>query len=150
MTHIVASVGLLGEVSGFLVIAIRAAGSDDAAFAAASYDLLATFSAVFGIPLSMLALGTGIALGLATKWGVLRYPWVVAKLGLLLSVILTGALVLGPSVAQMRTGGGAETRIVLGAGWAVLALIVATGLSVYKPGRRRRGRRPMRRATTFP
>jgi hypothetical protein len=70
---------------------------------------------------------------------VLRYPWTTAKLALLLSVILVGAFVLGPSVEQMRNGaGGAEGRILLGAGWDVLALGTATALSVFKPGRERR------------
>ena len=139
--HIVASVGLLGEVSGFLLVALRATSADDPAFAAASYDLLATFSLVFGIPLSLTALATGVALGLGTKWGVLRHPWVVIKLGLLVSVILVGALVLGPSVDAMRAGdGGTEARIVAGAAWDVLALFTATALSVYKPGRPRRAR----------
>jgi len=137
--HIVASVGLLGEIAGFLVIALRAAASDDPAVAAASYDLLAIFSAAFGIPLSFLALASGIALGVTSKWGVLRYWWVTAKLVLLASVILVGALVLGPGVDAMRNGGGgAETRIVAGAAYDVVVLLVATGLSVYKPRRRRR------------
>lgn len=135
--HIVASVGLLGEVSGFLAVAIQAARTDDPAFAATSYDLLATFSLVFGIPLSLTALVTGVILGRRSKWGVFRYPWVAIKLGLLASVILVGALVLGPTVDRLRDGGGGETLVIAGASWDVLALVLATGLSVYKPGRRR-------------
>ena len=94
--HVVVSVGLLGEVAAFLAIAVRASGSHDPAFAAAAYDLLAMFQLLFGIPLSFLALASGVTLGLGTKWGVLRHPWVAAKLVLLLSVLLMGALVLGP------------------------------------------------------
>ncbi len=136
--HIVASVGLLGEVSGFLLVAIQAAGTEDPAFAAASYDLLAMFSLVFGIPLSMVALITGVILGRRSKWGLVRYPWVTIKLGLIASVIVVGAFVLGPTVDQLRDGGGSETLIIAGAAWDVFALALATGLSVYKPGRRRR------------
>ena len=140
--HIVASVGLLGEVSGFLVVAITAATTADPATADALYRACLPRSAwVFGIPLSLIALGNAIALGLGTKWGVLRHPWVAIKLGLLASVILVGALMLGPSVGQMATGGGgAEARIIAGAAWDVLALGLATCLSVYKPGRPRPGR----------
>jgi uncharacterized membrane protein len=137
--HIVASVGLLGEIAGFFAVALSAATTDDPAAAAASYDLLALFSAAFGIPLSFLALGSGILLGVTSKWGVLKYWWVTVKLVLLVSVILVGALVLGPGVNAMRTGaGGAEARIVAGAGYDVVALTIATGLSVFKPRRRRR------------
>ena len=140
-THIVVSVGLLGEVAGFLAVAVRAAATDDAGFAAASYDLLAMFSLIFGIPLSFATLFSGLALGLGGKWGVLRYPWVTIKLGLIASVILVGALVLGPSVDAMRDGGDVAGRVVAGAAWNLTALVVATGLSVYRPGRARNRRR---------
>jgi len=136
--HIAISVGLLGEVTAFLAIAVRAAGSGDPAFAAAAYDLLAMFQLLFGIPLSFGALATGLALGLGTRWGVLRYPWVTIKLALIVSVILVGALLLGPSVEAIRDGGDVEGRVLAGAVWDVAALGVATGLSVYKPGRARR------------
>lgn len=138
-THILVSVGLFGDVAGFVAVAIRASGTDDPDVARASYDILAMFSTFFGIPLSFAALATGVALGLGTKWGVLRYPWTTAKLLLLLSVVLMGALVLGPSVEQMRDGtGDVEGRILVGAGWDVFALGAATVLSVFKPGRARR------------
>jgi hypothetical protein len=136
--HIVCSVGLLGEVAAFLTIAARATASDDTEFASAAYDLLSTFQIVFGIPLSFAALLTGLTLGLGSKWRVFRYPWVTIKLWLIVSVILVGALVLGPSVDQIRDdigNDGLGTRILIGAIWDVVALAVATGLSVYKPGR---------------
>lgn len=41
----------------------------------------------------------------------------------------------------MRTGdGGAEARLIGGATYDVAALMLATGLSVFKPRRRRRAR----------
>jgi hypothetical protein len=84
----------------------------------------------------------GLTLGLGTKWGVLRYPWVTVKQALLVSVILVGALVLGPAVEAARDGDtGVGARILAGAIWDIAALLVATSLSVYKPGRRRPGRR---------
>ena len=99
------------------------------------------FSAVFGIPLSFTALLTGVTLGLGTKWGVFRYPWVTAKLALILSVILVGAFVIGPATTEMRDGGGgAETVLIVAAAWDVLALTLATTLSVFKPGGLRRRR----------
>ena len=100
------------------------------------------FSVVFGIPLSFGALLTGIGLGLGTRWGVFRYPWVVAKLALIVSVILVGAFVLGPASNQMLDGDGDTTgRLIAGATYDVIALTLATGLSVFKPGRRFRRRR---------
>ena len=124
-THIVCSVGLLGDVAGFLAVAVRAATTDDPRLAAASYELLEMFSLVFGIPLSFGALLSGLALTLVTKWGVRRHRWVTLKLGLILSVILVGSFVLGPSVATMQQGGDAELAIILGASWDLVALTLA-------------------------
>ena len=146
--HIIASVGLLGDCAAVLAINLRAATTGDPGLAAASYELLAMFGVVFGIPLSMTALASGLALGVGTKWGVLRHRWVTAKLLVLLSVILVGALVIGPATAAMRDGrGGEQALLIVASAYDVLALSVATGLSVFKPGGRRRsrtraGRRP--------
>jgi hypothetical protein len=52
----------------------------DPAFAKSSYELLSMFSLVFGIPLSFIALISGLVLSLSSKWGALRYPWVTTKL----------------------------------------------------------------------
>jgi hypothetical protein len=137
--HIVVSVGLLGDCAALLAASIRAATTEDPALAAAAYELMSLFSMVFGIPLSLASLATGLVLGLGTKWGVLRFAWVTAKLLLILSVILVGALIIGPSEAAMVEGeGGRELVIPLAAGYDVIALCAATGLSVYKPRRRTR------------
>jgi uncharacterized membrane protein SirB2 len=134
--HIVVAVGLLGDSAGFLTVAIRRETSDDPAFVEAAHDLLGTFALLFGIPLSFLALLTGVALGLGTSWGVFRYPWVVAKLVLIVSVIAVGALVLRPVLADDATADG--TALIVGAAYAVAALTAATALAVFKPGRARR------------
>jgi hypothetical protein len=63
---------------------------------------------------------------------------VTSKLALVVSVILVGSLVLGPGVDALRDGdSGAEARVLAGAAWDVVALLTATALSVYKPGRAR-------------
>lgn len=147
--HIIAGVGLLGDVAAVLAINVRAATTDDPALAAASYELLVMFTVLFGIPLSFTALATGVLLGLGTKWGVLRFAWVATKLVLLIGVILVGALVLGPGTDAMRTGtgsGSAEPRLIAGATFDVVALTLATGLSVFKPRMRGDGRRTRRQA----
>ena len=140
--HIIVSVGLLGDAAGFLAVAIRAATTPDADFADACYRVLQMFSIVFGIPLSVASLVTDVVLGRGTRWGVFRYPWVTAKLLLIISIMAVGALVLGPSVQGMLDGThDAESAIIAAAGYDVVALGVATGLSVFKPGRRLARRR---------
>jgi hypothetical protein len=86
---------------------------------------------MFGIPLSFAALLTGVLLGLGTKWGVLRYPWVTTKLLLIVSVIAVGALVLSGGMNAMLIGrGGAEGQLIAGAAYDVVALTIATILGV--------------------
>lgn len=132
--HIMVSVGLLGDSAGYLAVAI--AVTDDPLLARASYQMLQMFAFVFGIPLSFAALLTGLLLGLGTGWGVFRYPWVTTKLLLIVSVIAVGALVLKDGMSAMLTGqGGTEGRLISGAAYDVIALMAATTLGVFKPGR---------------
>jgi uncharacterized membrane protein SirB2 len=126
--HIVASVALLGTSAALVAILVRASTTTDPALANSGYELLGMFPVLFGIPLSMTSLLSGLVLGLGGKWGVLRYRWVTIKLVLILSVIVLGATVLGPRTAP-------ETVLVLAGAWDVLALTLATCLSVYKPSR---------------
>ena len=139
--HIAASVAVLGDSAGFLAIAIRAR-TLDAADAHASYEILGMLSLVFGIPLSFVALGTGVTLGLGSRWGVFRYPWVTAKLALLVSVMVVGGVVIGPAENAALDGTGGSAALIAGVTWDVLALTTATCLSVFKPGRRFRSHRP--------
>jgi hypothetical protein len=136
--HIVASVGLLGASSALLVLAITASGTNDPDLSHSAATLVRTFGFVFGIPLSFTGLLTGIALGLGTKWGVLRYPWVMTKLALLVTTILSGALLIGTGAERMIDGEGGGGLLIAAASYNVCALLTSTVLSVYKPGRKRR------------
>lgn len=138
--HIVSGVGLLGATAATLLLAVSGTTTDEASFARAVYRLMSLNSAVFGIPLSMLTLVSGVVLGLGTHWGVLRHWWTTAKLGLILGVVLNGALVIGPSVAALEqdvTAAGTAWRLVVAAALSVAMLLAATGVSVFKPGGRR-------------
>jgi hypothetical protein len=135
--HIAVSVGLLGDSAGFLAVTIRHARADEPAVRDSTRDVLKTFALWFGIPLSFLALLTGLVLGIGTRWGVFRYPWVIAKLVLIVTVIAVGGLVFRPLLFNDSTGK-SDTALIVGAAWDVTALAVATGLGVFKPGRRLR------------
>lgn len=95
--HIAASVALLGDVLALTAVTLKAMGADDPETARTSYEIMSMSSLAFGFPLSMGALLSGLALGWGTRWGVLRYPWVIVKLGPIAAVILAGALVIGPA-----------------------------------------------------
>jgi hypothetical protein len=134
--HIIISVGLLGDSAGFLAIAIRTASTDDPRTILELVNVLNMFSLVFGIPLSFGVLITGVVLGLGTRWGVFRYPWVTAKLLLILSVMVVGGTLIGPAETALRTGPNyaASFQLIAAASYDVLALALATALGVFKPG----------------
>lgn len=65
--HVIVSVGLLGDSAGFLAVAIRAAETAEPGTRIEMANVLAMFAGVFGIPLSFLALLSGLALGVGTR-----------------------------------------------------------------------------------
>ena len=146
--HIIMSVGLLGDSAGFLAVAMRLSTTNDPVARLELLNMLQMFSLVFGIPLSIGSVVSGIALGVGSKWGVFRYPWVLAKLLLILSVMVVGGVFIGPAEDTMLHGrGDATAQLIAAASYDVLALAMATGLSVFKPGRPFRSSRPMEKAT---
>ena len=140
LVHITASVALLGATASSLLLAVIAATTVDSGLAHSAYELMSAQSLVFGIPLSFLALGSGVALGPASKWGVVRYWWTTLKLGLIVLVILNGALNIGRMTAQRIDGGGSEWALVAVVSVSVAMLLASTVLSVFKPGGRLRAR----------
>jgi hypothetical protein len=134
--HIMVSVGLLGDSAGFLAVALRMSAADDPATIGELARVLDMFASVFGIPLSIAAIVTGVTLGLGSKWGVFRYPWVIAKLLLIVSVMLVGGFAIGPALTTtLQTGANTGPQLVVAALYDVVALSIATALSVFKPGR---------------
>ena len=143
LVHIVASVGLLGDTAAILVLAIVAAGTGDPHLADASYRFMRLLIPLFGIPLTVIGLMTGLLLAFGTRAGGLRRFWVGAKLLLALVVMGIGALVLAPVAFPSGAQHGAAGAIA-GSAVDVVALLTAVWLAVFKPSLRGRGRR-----TTF-
>jgi hypothetical protein len=72
----------------------------------------------------------------------------LAKLLLIVSVMLVGSFVIGLAESGMLQGRGDAARNAIGAAaYDVLALAVATSLSVFKPGRPFRSARLTEQAT---
>jgi membrane protease YdiL (CAAX protease family) len=147
--HIAAAVALLGTSSGLLIAAAYAATRGDPRQAHTLYELMRLSTYSLGIPFSFIALGAGAFLGRTSKWGIVRYWWVLSKLALLLATIAFGALLTGPSIdtaleetAPGGAGGGEARWTLVGAVAAQIALVLsATVLAVFKPGGPRRRRR---------
>src|SRR5688572_21922084 len=86
--HIVASVGWLGVAFAKLALSVTAARTLDPGLSQTLFVAISVIDRVFP-PAAILTLITGIVLGLVTKWGVVQYTWVLAKLVLTIVVPVT-------------------------------------------------------------
>jgi hypothetical protein len=152
--HITASVGWLGAVGVAVALALAGLVSQNPPVVRSAYVVLEPIARWLLIPLSLGSLLTGLIQSLGTPWGVLRHYWVVIKLlvNVAASVIL---LLYLPTLTALATtsagttgadlGGLRSPSPVLHGGAALLGLLAATVLSVFKPnGRTRYGRRGRR------
>lgn len=148
VVHVVSSVALLGEVWGLVLLNLTATLTGDGTLAHSAYRLMSVLVFGGGIPLSLTALVSGVALAVGSPWGLTRHVWVFAKLVLLIAVILAGMLLFTPEAMADATAGGAAPSA--GRGWwqvtvvscQLVMLLTATSLSVFKPRRRITWRRP--------
>ena len=150
--HVASSVGWLGAVASFLGLAVVGVTSADAATARGAYLVMGPAARFVLVPFAFASLFTGLVQSLTTPWGLFRHYWVVAKL--LITVFATVVLLLYMEtfafMARVAADPTADLGVVrnvspaLHAGAALLLLLVATTLALYKPrgatrfGRRRR------------
>jgi hypothetical protein len=154
--HVVSSVGWLGTVVVFLALALVGLTSEDAETVRGAYLVMESAGWFVLVPLALASLVTGLVQALGTTWGLFRHYWVVFKL--LINLFATLALLmymqtLG-SLADLAADARADLDAVrspsplLHAAAALLLLLTATVLAVYKPrgltpyGRRRHAARP--------
>ncbi|MEH1058032.1 DUF2269 domain-containing protein [Micromonospora sp. CPCC 206171] len=150
--HVTTSVGWLGAVAVFLVLAVAALRSTDPAVIRAGYVAMDLTARLVIVPLALAALTSGLVSSLGTAWGLLRHWWVLIKFGLIVvatAVLLLqlgsiGALAdaaLGSPLAGGRWWEARMSPVVHAAG-GLLVLLTTTVLGIYKPrGVTRYGRR---------
>ena len=157
VTHITTSAGWIGAVAVSLVLSVCGWMSSDPGLVRASYLTLLPTCQWALVPLSLLSLATGLIQSLLGRWGLFQHYWVVIKL--LMNVGASTVLLLYTrTLSQLAGQAGAATSEadlamlrnpspVLHATAALILLLVAVVLSVYKPagltrhGVRRRARR---------
>ena len=148
--HIISSVGWLGAVAGFLALAVAGLTSRDVQTVRSMYISMELSGWYVIVPLSLASLGTGLIQSLGTQWGLFRHYWVLYKF--LITVVSTLILFGFTKTLNLIGDLGRDATLsiddlrnpspVVHAGLALLALIVTTILSVYKPwGKTRYGRR---------
>ena len=146
--HIVSAVGWLGVDFALLPLALTGLLADDGPTVAAAYRAIAIFVPWTVPVLSLLIVGTGVLLGLGTKWGLVRYRWVLVKLviSLVLTTLVFVALLPGALALEVPPGAtGDDVRAALADPAAFVyppvvsgaALTFAVVLSVVKPWGRR-------------
>jgi hypothetical protein len=142
--HVTSSVGWLGAVVLFLALAVVGLTSQDAETVRGAYLVMEPAAWFVLVPLAFASLLTGLVQALGTAWGLFRHYWVLAKL--VINVFATIVLLmytqtlssLGDIAAERTTssddlGTVRSPSPVLHAGAALLLLLVATTLAVYKP-----------------
>jgi hypothetical protein len=142
-SHVTFSVGWLGAVLAYLVIAIAGLTSLDLQLVRGTYAVMPLVAWFVIVPLAIAALLSGLVQSLATEWGLLRHYWVIAKFAL--TTVGTVILLLhAPRVSEMAlraaetaftTGDYTQQRIslVVHAAGGIAILLAATVLSVFKP-----------------
>jgi hypothetical protein len=142
--HVTSSVGWLGAVATFLVLAVAGLIGQDEQMVRSAYLATELTTWFMIVPLAFASLLTGLVVALGTTWGLFRHYWVLVKF--MLTILATTLLLLHTqpigrlaAVARQTSVAGADARalqiqIVGDAGAAVLALLVNVTLSIYKPG----------------
>jgi hypothetical protein len=151
LLHIVTSVGWLGLNVGNLTLAITGLTTDDPGTQHAAFGAMHLVGGPLLIPVSLLALTSGVLLGIYTKWGLVRYWWVAVKLTLTVIAVVLIPLSLLPGLRELSAlvadtpadrlaDTGPLALDMLAAGCVSTAMYVTNAvLSVLKPwGRTRR------------
>ena len=140
--HIVASLGWMGAVAGFIVLDVTTVTSADVPTLRAAYigmDLVIDWAIV---PLAFASFVSGIVMSLGTKWGLFRHWWVVITL--ILTVVATLVLLAQLPLIEHRADLAAnpattdeairgEGNLLLHSVGGTVLLLVITVLNVYKP-----------------
>lgn len=146
--HILCGVGWIGADVVLFILLTTGLTTDDGAVAAACYRAVSVFVPVAVPVLSLGMLATGLLLGWGTKWGVLRYWWVVVKLALATIMVVLVFVSLLPGVSELENPdatmsasavrdslGSAPEQMLFPPVVSFLMLATAAVLSVYKPWR---------------
>ena len=141
--HVVTSVGWLGAVITFLVLAIVGLSSNDSQRVRAAYLAMDLTGWYVLVPLSLASPLSGAVQSLGTRWGLFRHYWVVAKLVMTIPATLVLLLHMRPishiagiaGTTELSSTGLGQLRmqLMVNAAAALLVLLATTALSIYKP-----------------
>ena len=152
--HIVSAGAWIGVDVVVACLVLIGRTGDDRGTRALAYQALAEFVVAPMLLAALICLVTGVLLGVATKWGLVRYWWVLVKLVMNIVLCALILLVLRPGMGEVRAHGEALATGLPAAGdvsslvypptVSLTALTIAVLLSVYKPWGRIAARRSRR------
>jgi hypothetical protein len=138
--HVTTTVGWIGAIVVFIALAVVGLTSQDPQTVRGVYLVMEPAAWWVLVPLSFASLLTGVVQSLGTKWGLFRHYWVLFKLAITLYavVVLVQYMETFSSLAEMASSSDdldmVRNSSPLGhAVVALLLLLVATALSIYKP-----------------
>lgn len=140
-THVTSSVGWLGAAFVFLGHAAIGLTSQNPQVVRGVYLVMEPAAWFALVPLAFAALLTGLVQAIGTTWGLFRHYWVVFKL--LITVCATVILLIYMGTFRQMAAVAADAQVdisavrnaspALHAGLAIVVLLIATALAVYKP-----------------
>lgn len=139
--HVTTAVGWLGAVVVFLALAIIGLTSADAPTVRGAYLVMERAAWLVLLPLALASLSTGIIQALGTPWGLFRHYWVLFKflINVVAALVLLAYMQTFALMAEVAADPGVDLDRVrnpspaLHGALALLALLAATVLAVYKP-----------------
>lgn len=158
--HAICGIGWMGVDIAVFILLMTARTTTDPALVVSGFNAIRMVVPIAVPPLSLGMLATGLLLGLGTRWGLVRYWWVLVKLVLALIMVVLVFLSLVPgvnSIAVLSTTGVSADALRASLGSipdqllyppvvSFLMLGTAAILSIFKPWRRTPWRRDRGRA----
>nr|CEL17482.1 Flavodoxin reductases (ferredoxin-NADPH reductases) family 1; Vanillate O-demethylase oxidoreductase [Kibdelosporangium sp. MJ126-NF4] len=154
-THVIASASWVGITATIVAMSVVAMTTRDAEVMLVTYRLMESFDLTLLPWANFASTLSGIAVGIVTPWGLVRYYWVAIKLAISVSILvlafgfLHNRLVAAAADAdRLATTGAAPDlgslpeTVFGGFTFALINLVAAVLLSLYKPGgKTKRGKR---------
>jgi hypothetical protein len=147
VVHVISGIGWMGVDIALVVLLITARTTNDALLVISGLTAIRMIVPMVVPPLSLSILVTGLMLGLGSRWGLVRYWWVLVKLlmSIIMTVLVFVSLIPGVnsitirftpdmSAEAVRAGlGTLPTMLLFPPVVSFLMLGFATVLSIFKP-----------------
>jgi predicted metal-binding membrane protein len=140
--HVTASVGWLGAVAVFLYLSVTGLTSEDSLMVRADYRVMESITWFVIVPLCLGSVATGVISSLGTPLGLFRHYWVLIKVAMTVPSTFVLIVHMRPIGEITRVAGertlssadhGLQIQMFAASAAALLVLLVATAVSVYKP-----------------